>query len=221
MAKSYSQYCPLAHALDLVGERWALLVVRDLLPGPKRYTDLLDGLPGLGTNILAGRLRDLERGGIVVKRRLPPPAASTVYELTEYGRELDEVMHSLARWGARSLGPPESGDALHPGWTLSACRGLFDGEAARGVRATYELRVAGETVSLVVEGGRLTAREGAAAEPDLVLEVDPTSLFELVSGSLAPVEALRGGRARIEGDPTRLDQFVSIFNLAPRSAVAA
>ena len=105
MAKRFDQYCPMAHALSLVGERWALLVVRELLKGPKRYTDLAAGLPGIGTNILATRLRELEAGGVVRKRKLPPPAASTVYELTEYGAGLEEVIHALARWGARSLGP--------------------------------------------------------------------------------------------------------------------
>ena len=104
MAKKYDQYCPMAHALEMVGERWTLLVVRELLHGPKRYTDLADRLPGIGTNILAARLRDLEAGGVVAKRTLPPPAASKVYELTEYGVELKPVMRELARWGARSLG---------------------------------------------------------------------------------------------------------------------
>ena len=106
MSKRYDQYCPVCHALGLVGERWALLVVRELLQGPKRYTDLLEGMPGIGTNILASRLRELEAGGVVQKRKLPPPAASTVYELTEYGKQLEEPLYALARWGARTLGPP-------------------------------------------------------------------------------------------------------------------
>ena len=98
--KRFEQYCPLAHALSLVGERWSLLIVRELLQGPKRYTDLAQGLPGIGTNILAARLRELEGCGIVAKRKLPPPWASTVYELTEYGEELREALYSLSRWGA-------------------------------------------------------------------------------------------------------------------------
>ena len=106
MSKHYDQYCPVAHALGLVGERWSLLIVRELLQGPKRYTDLGACLPGIGTNILAARLRDLEASGLVAKRTLPPPAASRVYELTDYGRQLKSVMRELALWGARSLGPP-------------------------------------------------------------------------------------------------------------------
>src|SRR5881398_167543 len=102
--RSYRQSCGIARALDLVGERWALLVVRELVLGPKRFTDLRHGLPGIGTNILAGRLRELERAGVIRRRTLPPPAASAVYELTEYGRDLEPVMLALGRWGARTLG---------------------------------------------------------------------------------------------------------------------
>jgi DNA-binding HxlR family transcriptional regulator len=101
VAKKYDQYCPMAHALDMVGDRWELLIVRELLPGPKRYTDLAEGLPGIGTNILAARLRDLEKCGVITKKTLPPPAASRVYELTDYGRGLRSVLRELALWGAR------------------------------------------------------------------------------------------------------------------------
>ncbi len=139
MAKPFDQYCPVAHAIGLVGERWTLLVVRELLHGPKRYTDLHEGLPGIGTNILAARLRELETHGIVSKRKLPAPAASTVYELTEYGAELEEVVYALARWGARTLGPPGPDDELYPEWGVNACSALFSPEAARGLTETYVL----------------------------------------------------------------------------------
>src|SRR5512144_1450508 len=120
MVKRYEQYCPMAHALDLVGDRWALLVVRELMHGPKRYTDLVEGLPGIGTNILAARLRDLERADIVARRTLPPPAASKVYELTAYGRELRPALRELALWGARSLGPPTPDAGLFEGWVANS-----------------------------------------------------------------------------------------------------
>ena len=120
MRRRYDQYCPMAHALDLVGDRWALLIVRELMHGPKRYTDLVDHLVGIGTNILAARLRDLEGNGIVTRRTLPPPAASKVYELTEYGRGLRPAMRELAIWGARSLGPPTDQDELFDGWLANA-----------------------------------------------------------------------------------------------------
>src|SRR5689334_23074490 len=114
--RRYEHYCPVAHALDMVGDRWELLIVRELLLGPKRYTDLADGLPGIGTNILAARLRDLEACGVIAKKTLPPPAASRVYDLTDYGRELRPVMRELALWGARSLGPPTPEAEFFPGW---------------------------------------------------------------------------------------------------------
>jgi DNA-binding HxlR family transcriptional regulator len=221
VAKRYSQYCPVAHSLDLVGERWALLVVRELLDGPKRYTDLLDGLPGIGTNILAGRLRDLEEGGIVVKRRLPPPAASTVYELTEYGAGLEEVLHALGRWGARSLGPPKADDALCPGWSLHAVQCVFDPAAAQDVDTTYELRVGGETVAMRVERGRLVAAAGEADSPALVVETDPVTLFELVARELDPTDAIAAERVRLEGDPDEFARLVSLLTIAPRAVVAA
>src|SRR5436190_3927990 len=129
--RKFDQYCPMAHALSLVGERWSLLTARELLQGRKRYTDLLNGLPGIGTNILAARLRELEDCGVVQKRRLPPHAASTVYELTEYGSGLSEALYALARWGARTLGPPGPGDELflgapceHASLLLSNRRGI-------------------------------------------------------------------------------------------------
>jgi DNA-binding HxlR family transcriptional regulator len=124
--KSYNQYCPVAHALDMVGERWTLLIVRELIEhGPLRYSDLHCNLQGCGTNILAARLKDLERHGIVQRRKLPPPAASTVYELTPYGEELKPVLHVLAHWGARSLEAPSGDEELDAGWLAGALRMAF------------------------------------------------------------------------------------------------
>jgi len=123
--KRYGQYCPVAHALDQIGDRWELLVVRELMLGQRRYTDLADALPGIGSNILASRLRDLESAGIVRKTKLPPPWAVTVYELTEHGRALEPVLRSLARWGARTLGAPDPGDC----WSMYAVHVRFRPEA--------------------------------------------------------------------------------------------
>src|SRR5215218_6473636 len=160
MSKRYDQYCPVCHALGLVGERWALLVVRELLQGPKRYTDLLEGMPGIGTNILAARLRELEEGRVIQKRKLPPPAASTVYELTEYGRQLEEPLYALARWGARSLGPPSKGDEFAPDWGLNAFAALIDAEAARGLSETYVMRVGDEIYTVKLTDGLLHVDAG-------------------------------------------------------------
>jgi DNA-binding HxlR family transcriptional regulator len=218
--KRYDQYCPVAHALDTVGERWSLLIVRELLTGPKRYTDLAAGLPGIGTNILANRLRDLEAGGILAKRKLEPPAAVTVYELTAYGRELQEALYALARWGARSLGPPEPDDQLSPGWSLNAIRATFVPEAARGVEATYVLRFGDEVATMRVDDGLVVAERGAAAAPDLVLETDVPTLFALVARTLTPLDALAQGRVRIEGEPAELERLVALLSFEPRFAEA-
>src|SRR5919108_155572 len=136
--RKFDQYCPVAHALSLVGERWSLLIVRELLHGPERYTDLTHGLPGIGTNILAARLRELEACGIVQKRTLPPPAASSVYELTAYGADLKEALYALARWGVRTIGPPGPDDELYPEWGMNALAALFNAEAARGLSLEHK-----------------------------------------------------------------------------------
>ncbi len=199
MRKTYDQYCPVAHALDLVGERWTLLVVRELMHGPKRYTDLVEHLPGIGTNILAARLRDLEACGIVAKRKLPPPAASQVYELTDYGRELRGALRELALWGARSLGPPAAEGELFPGWLVNALDTVIAPIAPPG---SFEFRV-GEEVASVVDG---EARPGPAEDPDVVIEGDPEGIYYLFVDH-------RLDRVSVEGDRGLLERLI---DAAPR-----
>jgi len=219
--KRFDQYCPVVHALSLVGERWSLLVIRELLHGPKRYTDLANGLPGIGTNILAARLRDLEEGGIVRKRKLPPPAASTVYELTEYGTELKEALYALARWGARTLGPPKADDELYPEWGVNALPALFNAEEARGLTETYMLRVDGDVFTARIVSGSLEVSVGAAEDADLVVEVDMDTFFALAAGELELRDAVAQGRARAEGGPDAHDRCFRVFSVAPRVGAAA
>jgi DNA-binding HxlR family transcriptional regulator len=221
VSKHYDQYCPVAHACGIVGERWTLLVVRELLNGPRRYTDLLDGLPGIGTNVLACRLRDLEQAGVVHKRKLPPPAASTVYELTDYGRELEEAMYALARWGARSLGPPGPDEKLYPEWGVNALPALFNAEAARGLTETYVLAIGPDVFTAQIENGRLHSLVGGAEEPDLRVETDMDTFFGLTTGTLSPDDALEAGRVRIEGDLAVLARCFTVLSLAPRQTLAA
>ena len=172
MGKSYDQYCPIAHALDLVGERWSLLVVRELLEdGALRYSDLHARLDGCGTNILAARLKSLEEGGVIRRRQLEPPAASWVYELTEYGEGLRDVLHVLAHWGARSLGPPTSLDDLEPGWLPGALRIALPADCAPG---TIEFRIGDETASLV--DGQVVA--DAVDDPDAVVSGDAAGFYK-------------------------------------------
>jgi DNA-binding HxlR family transcriptional regulator len=170
--KRYDQYCPIAHALEVVGERWTLLIVRELVAGPKRYTDLVAGLPKIGTNILAARLRELEAAGVVSKRRLPPPAASQVYELTERGRGLTSVLRELAHWGARSLGPPPPDVQLEPGWLYGA---LCTGAWATDAPGRVEFRIGSEHASLV-DG---EAVPGPAPDPDAVVSGEPAGFYHL------------------------------------------
>ena len=221
MAKRIDQYCPVVHALSLVGERWSLLIVRELLRGPKRYTDIEHGLPGIPSNILSSRLRDLEAGGVVEKRKLPPPAASTVYELTQYGRGLEAPMHALARWGARSLGPPKPEDELYEDWGLNALRAVFNPERAKGLTATLVLKIDDDAFTAYVRDGALETECGAAADADLVVETDKETFFFLCSRELEPIEALAAGRVRCTGDETLLDRTFRIFSFAEGEAAAA
>jgi DNA-binding HxlR family transcriptional regulator len=172
VSKRYDQYCPIAHALGLVGERWSLLIVRELLQGPKRYTDLAASLPGIGTNILAARLKELETCGLVSKRRLDPPAASQVYELSPYGRELKPVIRALAVWGLRSIEPPTEEDELAPGWLYSALDTVFAPVALPG---SFEFRIGSEVAGLV-DG---EAVRGSVDMPDVVLEGGVDSFYWL------------------------------------------
>jgi DNA-binding HxlR family transcriptional regulator len=191
MRKRYDQYCPIAHALDLVGDRWALLVVRELMHGPKRYTDLAENLSGIGTNVLAARLKDLEAAGIVARRTLPPPAASRVYELTEYGQELRPAMRELALWGARSLGPPAEEDELFPGWLENALDVVLAPLAPSG---TFEFRV-GDEIASVVDG---EARSGSAADPDVVIEGDARGVYHFLVDRSADGVTVSGDRMLLE-----------------------
>ena len=191
MRKRYDLYCPVAHALGMVGEKWSLLIALELMHGPKRYTDLADALPGIGTNILAARLRDLEAAGVIARRTLPPPAASKVYELTEYGRGLKPAIRELALWGARSLGPPGEDAELFPGWLANALDTVLAPIAPRG---RFEFRV-GEEVASVVDG---EARPGAIPDPDVIVEGDPVAFHELfVDGRLDRV-SITGDRGLFE-----------------------
>ena len=198
--KRYDQYCPIACSLSLVGERWTLLVVRELMHGPKRYTDLVDGLHGIGTNILAARLKELEAAGLVERRKLPPPAASNVYELTPTGQELRPVLHELARFGARLMGPPPL-DALDPGWLVDALDLALSPISPVGRLA---FRIGDEEASLV-DG---VARPGLVDDPDVFVESDAIGFYHLV------VNRQTEG-VRIEGDFAVLERLIDAFGPKP------
>jgi DNA-binding HxlR family transcriptional regulator len=207
MLKRYDAYCPVAHALGLVGERWSLLVVLELMHGPKRYTDLADNLPGIGTNILASRLRDLEAHGVISKRTLPPPAASRVYELTEYGQGLRPAIRELALWGARSLGPPTDADELFPGWLANALDTVLASLAPPG---RFEFRVADELASLV--DGEVVP--GPIEDPDVVVEGDPEGIYHMFVDRRLDLVSVQGDRALldrlVEAAPVPLEAPISV-----------
>ena len=197
--KRYDQYCPIAHALEAVGERWSLLIVRELLHGPKRYTDLA-ARPARHRHEHPRGAAARPRGG---RRRWrsgssPPPAAVTVYELTEYGRELEEALHALARWGARSLGPPTDGRSARPGLEPERVAARVRPRGAARRARTYVLRIGDEVASMRVDDGTVVAARGAAEAPDLVVIDDATCfyhLFELVARDVSRRGALAEGRA--------------------------
>ncbi len=215
--RTYDDGCAAAHALDLVGERWALLTVRELVLGPKRFTDLRAGLPGVSPNVLAQRLRELEGTGVVRRRKLPPPAASKVYELTEWGKELEPVLIQLGRWGARS--PSKSYDAaLGVDSLILSFRTMFDPRRADGLSATYELRFGEDVFRAVIEEGHLEVVRRSADRPNAIVEADSNTLAGLVYGGESLSEALRCGEVKIEGDDSAVERFLTLFPLPEPAA---
>ena len=214
MQKRYGQYCPVAHALDQIGDRWALLIVRELMLGQRRFTDLAEALPGIGSNILSARLRSLASAGIARKTKLPPPLGVTVYELTAEGRELEAVLRALAQWGAKSLGAPRADDC----WSMYAVHTRFRPEAAAD--GVYEIRFAeGEVMSLHVSGGELTAGKFATEAPSVAVEVAPGVLHALIEGETSVRRALADGQVRlVVGTQADLARMVAMFAPEARSA---
>jgi DNA-binding HxlR family transcriptional regulator len=215
--RAYGQYCGFARALEIVGERWALLVVRDLLVSPKRFTDLLRGLPGIPSNVLTARLKELEEAGVVRRRVLPRPARSVVYELTEHGLELEAVVFSLGRWGAKLLGDPRPDEVVTPDSLVTALRTTFRPGAARGLRAGYELRMGEITIHARIENDTVEVAQGALPGADLVIEAGP-AIRALMSGEMSPAEAIAGGSVHLTGDPELLTRFSEIFRIDPLPA---
>jgi DNA-binding HxlR family transcriptional regulator len=177
--RSTEDGCGIAHASDLLGQRWALLVVRELLLGPKRFTDLRAGIPDISPNVLGQRLRELEETGIVRRRKLAPPAAVQVYELTEWGHELEPAVLSLGRWASRSPGFPLDAP-MGPDSLVLAMKTAFQPGKAERVDATYELRLGEIPFKISVKEGQFEAARGEAESPDAVISSDPDTLAAVV-----------------------------------------
>ncbi|WAS89898.1 winged helix-turn-helix transcriptional regulator [Nannocystis punicea] len=210
--RSYGSYCGVARALEIVGERWALLIVRDLLVGPRRFTDLQRGLPRIPTNVLSTRLKELEHADVVRRRLLPRPGGAIVYELTDRGRALEPAVLALGRWGAPLLGEPAADEIVTADSLVMAIRTTFHPELARGLHLGFELRVGGLVVHARIDDGALATAAGPLAGADLVLETD-LALRALMAGELAPADAVAGGAIRIQGEPALLTTFAALFRI--------
>jgi DNA-binding HxlR family transcriptional regulator len=208
--RTYGEACRFSHALDLVGERWALLVVRELLLGPKRYTDLRHGLPNASTNILAERLRDLEVGGVIRKRKLPPPYAATVYELTEWGAELEPIVTRLGAWGARSPFPPETME-INADSIVLALRSLFDAEAAVDADLEVSLRLDGEDFHVRGRGAELEIGRGAVEDADGSLTASAAGFAAVLAGQLPLDAAITAGEVEVGRGRRALGRFLKLF----------
>jgi len=214
--RTYGDRCGVARALDIVGERWALLVVRELLLGPKRFTDLRAGLPHVGPDILAQRLRELEQSGIVRRGTLPPPAGSRIYELTERGHELEPIVVALGRFGSVAPFPP--GEAqIGVDAVVIALKSLFAAGAADGLSASYELRLGEQSFRIDVTDGRIEAVRGSAEAPEATIETDPGTLAGILWHGRKLEEARRSGDIAIAGDRKAVTRFVGLFPLPVRT----
>lgn len=210
--RRYQQYCALARALEVAGDRWTLLIVRELAPGGRRFSDLVDGLPGISRALLTERLRGLERDGIVVRRELPPPAARQVYELTDDGRDLAAALGPLIAWGARRLGDRDPEESFRPRWPTLAMAALADREAARGVRETYQFLVDGSAFHFAIDDGAIELHDGEAREPAVTWETDEETWASIAAGTVKASSAVAAGALRVSGDAQAAMRLRRIFS---------
>jgi DNA-binding HxlR family transcriptional regulator len=219
--RSYNQFCALAYALDVVGERWTLLIIRELLTGPRRFKDLMDGLPEISTNLLSDRLKSLEQQGIITRRVLPPPAGSTVYELTDVGLALETPLLALGRWGAQFL--PPSLDGLHlpsVGVMALAIKAFFRPQAAREINEVYTFRIGIEALQVQIEEGELHVQQGEALHTEAIFTTEMPIFLGLFAGQIPAEHALAAGLVRVEGDPNALCRFLEVCGV-PRVMACA
>jgi len=210
----YAQFCPIARACELLASRWTLLIVRDLFTGPLRYSDLLQALPGVSTSVLSERLAFLERNALVARRQLPPPAASTVYELTAAGRALRPVLFELLRFGVRFMGASRPEDHVEPRWVPLGLEAFV--RRAPSPARRVEVRVGGgpEAIVFRVIGGPAGTRiEPGPGPADAVLEAGPREVLGIAAGLLPPAAAQDAGLARVSGDASALGEFPGLFEM--------
>jgi DNA-binding HxlR family transcriptional regulator/putative sterol carrier protein len=215
MARSYQQYCPLARAMDVVGDRWTMLILRELFFAPKRFTDLETRLDGIAPNLLSRRLKELEARGLVRRRRLDPPAAATVYEATPQAQGLRTAMLELSKWGIQFLGPYDGEDDFTIEWLAPILDEMADREAARGVWDVYQFTIGGESLWVEVADGEVSVRAGRSPRmPGLAAEMDEETFMAIGFGTLDPMDALAQGRATASGDLTKTPTALEILSPA-------
>lgn len=208
--RSYSDSCGVARALDLIGERWALLLIRDLLLGPKRFTDLRAGLPHIGPDVLSQRLRELEQAGLVVRETLPPPAASRVYRLTARGAALEPVVIELGRWGSEAPFPTTPGE-LSPDSLALALKTTFSPAAAGSLELTVALSLDGQPFQLRVAGGQLALARGTAVHPELTISAGTGALTQVLWHGRPLGDAVRSEEIAVTGSRRDVNRFLRTF----------
>lgn len=212
--RSYGQFCGVSRALDILGERWSLLIIRDLLVSPKSVADLQTGLPRIPADILAARLRDFERAGIVAGAAAAQDEESTRYELTDYGKELDDIILRIGRWGARQLGVPRPDEIVTVDSLIMALRATFQPRSAAGVHASYELRIGDIVVNVRVSDSQLAVASGPLPGADLVLEPG-MGLKALMAGEITAAELMADENVRFTGDRALVELFGRMFHIGP------
>ncbi len=220
MARGYGQFCGLARALELIGGRWSLLIVRELLVGPKRFTELTHGLPGIPTNVLSSRLRELEEAGVLQRALQAGRSTSVVYELTPYGLALEGPMVQLGFWGAESLARPTNDASFSRSALAVALRGVFDPSKSKGRDLAVELRFDPEPLRIVVTGGQVTFPSEPLSGPHVVLEMAPYVLAEMLGGYVDLDAAFASGQLRVHGSKREARRFFEIFRLPLGAAQA-
>ena len=216
--RRYDDACGTAHGLELIGERWALLVMRELMLGPKRFSDLRADLPGISANVLTQRLEGLEGNGLLKRRKLPPPANAQVYELTPWGYEAEPIVQTLGRWAARS-------PAHDPTLPISATsimlsfRTMYNAERARALGATIGFRFADDAFIATAEAGELKVVRGDPAEAEAIFVGEPTVLAGAVYGKVPLDDLAAAGALAVEGDRAAAERFISIFELPPKAVI--
>jgi len=214
--RTYGQFCGLARALEIIGERWAMLIIRDLLVSPKSVADLYWGLPRIPTEVLCARLNEFEHMGVVQQSATPRPDGSVVYELTDWGRELDDITLRLGLWGTKILGEPRPEDIVTADSLVMALRTTFRPEAAKGVKVSYQLRFDDIVIHAQIKNGAIRAAEGTLEGADLVIEPGG-ELKSLMTGAATAAEVLANGSVRVTGDPALLTLFTDLFQIPFRA----